>query len=235
MYIYRKEIRLKMKRKVVSLLLVAVIAGSLLVGCDSGSSNDENVYYNITEEAEQPKSVEGYFEENNLVVEGAGVSEPNEAREFTFLSSMVLDGKEIDVEYSCDFGIIEKVDGDTKTITAYFVGMTPNYSEEGGYEYYPAYVYGFVDRYTGICYIDDKQPTPKTTIKVGEKEYELSFNFNSEDETITLTCPSDYDGAAFFICGSNEELGKDIEKNMDKFVSISEIKYGEYDMKFFAN
>ena len=42
------------------------------------------------------------------------------------------------------------------------------------------------------------------------------------------------DGAAFFICGSNEELAKEIDKKMDKFVSISEINHGDYDMKFFA-
>lgn len=222
-----------MKRKIVSLLLVTMMAGSLLVGCNSGSS--EGGHYITTEEAEQPENVAGYFEENNLIVEGAGVSQQNEIREFTFLSSMFLDGKEIDVECSCGFGISEKIDGDTKTIIANFTGITPNYSEEDEYEYTSAYVYGFVDRYTGICYIDDKKLTPKTTVKIGEKEYELSFNFNPENGTMTVICPSDYDGAAFFICGSNEELLKENEKNLDKFVSISEIKYGKYDMKFFAN
>ena len=205
-----------MKRKIVSLLLATAMATTAFTGCGKVTETD------YVTEASEPKSVNGYFEENNLTVEGAGVTDENTLKKFTYLTTALnSSGQEVEENYDGAIGIIEKIDGDKKVITAKVEG-------DG------ATACGFVDRYTGICYIDKKELTPKTSIKVGEKEYEISLDCNPEVGTITVTCPSDYDGAAFFICGANEELLEEIDKKTDKFVSISEINHGDYDMKFFA-
>ena len=107
-----------MKRKVVSLLLMVTAIGSCFIGC--GSSGVGQDMYLLTEEAERPESIGGYFEENNFVVEGAGVFNENEFREFPFVTSIQSakkDGKILDsVKHSMPIGIYEKVEGNTKTI-----------------------------------------------------------------------------------------------------------------------
>lgn len=231
-----------MKRKVVSLLFAAAMTGSLLAGCGtSGSSSDgdNDVAIEFITEVEEPEEVAGYFEENNIVVEGAGVTKKGQVKEFTYLSSIKTtdkEGKVLDMEYIGGIGIYEEVNGDTKTITAQIEPEweIKEWTEEIG-DHYTFHIYGFVDRYTGICYVDDKNLTPKTTISVDDKEYELSFNFNQENKIITVTCPSNYDGAAFFVCGAYEDMEKEFAEKVDKFISISEIDCGKYDMKFFAN
>lgn len=224
-----------MKRKLVCLLLAAVITTATFTGCGSSSGDNVDPITYITE-VEAPEVIEGYFKENNLTVEGAGIEEEHTMKKFSYLGGIktVKDNKELDAEYTGAIAINEKIDGDTKIITATILPYEEVKDAPENEEYYAGCIYGFVDRYTGTCYIENKELNPTTTIQVGDKEYELSFKFNPDDGVIEITCPKEYDGAAFFVCGTNETLEKENEKNLDKFVSISDITYGDYDMKFFA-
>ena len=122
-----------MKRKILAFLLTAMIVITVFTGCSTGSSGSSDLSdlsedigegLNIITEAEEPKSVEGYFEENHLVVEGAGVSEENTVKKVTYsgvvipLNSLGMDKEPVDCELVGVIGIREEINGDVKTITA---------------------------------------------------------------------------------------------------------------------
>lgn len=192
----------------------------------SNNLNDSEITY-VTEVAE-PKNVAGYLEENNIIVEGAGVETENQLKEVKFFTYGERLGQEMQIEYDSAVGISEKIDGNNKVITAKFE-LSENIM----------YLYGFVDRYTGVCYIADKEVSANTTIQTEEKEYDIAIEFDKEEGIITVTCPSDYEGAAFLLYGTDDELLEINKENFDKFVSISEIEYrcpecGSFDNRVFV-
>ena len=220
-----------MKRKMVTMLFVGIMTGILFTGCGKSSDNtnsmsDSEVMY--LSDMPKAESLPGYLEENGIIVTDAGVEAEDQLREFEFFTYGEMLGQKIQTEYGSAVGISEKTDNGNKVITAKFE-----------LEEYIMYTYGFVDRYTGICYIADQGVSANTMIQAEGKEYEVTINFNKEESTITVTCPADYNGAAFLLYGTDEELLEENKENFDKFVSISDIKYvcsecGEFDRGVFA-
>lgn len=60
----------------------------------------------------------------------------------------------------------------------------------------------------------------------GDDSKPLHFN-------LKVTCPVDYDGTAFFICGTDDSLDDSIV--YDKYIPVSDIAHGEYDILYFVN
>lgn len=215
-----------MKRKIINVLFGVMIVGALFTGCgkETDSPNDTNSstdseslmdsLYPFVTEAPEPESVAGYLEKNNIIVEGAGVGNENKLKEMELFTEAEILGRLMQIDHFAAIGIGEKIDGNNKVITSELsIGDSTKH------------LYGFVDRYTGICYIADKEVSSNTTIQTEEKEYDITIEFDKEEGIITVTCPSDYDGAAFLLYGTDEELLEINKENFDKFVSISEIEY----------
>lgn len=107
----------------------------------------------------------------------------------------------------------------TLQITPYLVRY-----EDGGYAWSWCAMYGFLDQYTGrmiVCEIEDGDSVD-TTIDFNGKSYDVSLRFSIVSKAsyfemgsssklfpsellFTVTCPEDYEGAAFFVCGCSSD------------------------------
>lgn len=147
------------------------------------------------------------------------------------------DGKEYPVELTGNILIREKTEDGIKTVTALIT--VNNYQFENG-DIGLYLNWGFVDTYSGMAYSYWENPEATITINHNDKDYMVTAqfeevwgypNFEPNYTTITVTCPEDYDGAAFFVCGIDTSL----EGTYDQFIHYTDIAHGKYDLLFFNN
>lgn len=105
--------------------------------------------------------------------------------------------------------------------------------------------YGFVDQFTGTSVLC-KTTAPKTfAIDWHGRTYPLTLQMTDarnvwiEDDEVkaetyrelSVTCPIDYDGAAFFVCGSSREVEEYLVYNSTKPFEL--LGHGDYDVLIF--
>lgn len=154
---------------------------------------------------------------------------------FTF-SSMVR--SEI-VDLKGNLTIDEVTSGDQKIITASF--EIPAHKFDNG-DWGWSLNIGYIDKYTGTALMSGGSGDEiATTITIDNVAYDIIFKEeyiegNDVEPTyfnLKVTCPTDYDGTAFFICGTDDSLDADIV--YDVYIPASKIAYGNYDILYFCN
>lgn len=161
--------------------------------------------------------------------------------EISFSTSLGEDGQTGQAAGSCALGIMDNGDG-TKTLWLTF----EHYAQRIDGEFYSGWAnYGFVDQLTGTAVLC-KTAAPKTfTIDWNGQTYPLTVQMTDakdawiEDDTVksegyrvlSLTCPIEYSGAAFFVCGSSETVEEHLTYNSTKPLEL--IGHGDYDILLF--
>ena len=174
----------------------------------------------VQEPTTEPSTATPWFETSGL-----RFSRQGELTVHTNLSSQFDDADNVPLDCSLTVSK-EDIPGEgKKTITAE-IKILPHLEtyEDGTYTWAWVAMYGFLDQYTGsmiVCEIEDGDVVG-STIEYGGKSYNVSLKFNILTSGsyydlgyssklfpallhIHLTCPEDYDGAAFFICGCSRE------------------------------
>ena len=171
--------------------------------------------------APAPAPVKTWFEKSGLNFTKQG--------EFTFstdLSSAVegANNEALEAEYTIDPP--ETASGAGRKIIQATLQITPHLFtlENGQHRIAWCAMYGFLDQYTGrmiVCEIEDGEHVD-TTIEFGGKSYDITLAFAIASTgsyvdlgysstllpaqlIFTLTCPEDYDGAAFFASGCSSD------------------------------
>lgn len=239
-----------MKRKFLTLILGTLLTCSLLSGCGNNSDTETTENTEVVEddtnqadmeETEPVEQTEVVEEDTKTWFESSGLSF-TPAGSFSFLTSNYLasDGDvDTDVTLNANVSIETRDNGDnTKTIIA-TLAITPWADDSRGAWGWSAN-YGFVDQYTGISIVCSNTESQSYLIEYKNQEYEISVSTeNVEDgsatsdviRTVNLTCPSEYDGTAFFLCGSNTEIDNNII--VDVYDSYENIEHGDYDILLF--
>lgn len=143
--------------------------------------------------------------------------------------------KEYPVELTGNITIREEIENGIKTVTA-VITVNNHQFDNGDIGLYLNW--GFLDTYSETAYSYWENPDVTHTVNYNDKDYMFSVHFEEfwgyptfepNYNIITVTCPEDYDGAAFFVCGIDTSL----TNTYDKFVHYSEIAHGKYDFLIF--
>lgn len=241
-----------MKKQFLIILIGAMLTCSALAGCGSDSNTEidevveteQEVVEEDTEEAVSEEQTETAEEVSGTWFENSGLVF-SDVPEFSFLSSnymhIPLDEMEAeDVEINATIVVTSSEMGDgTKKIIA-TMAFTPWTGEDGLWGVLAND--GFIDQYTGTSIVTSCADggTYSTEIEYQDQIYPISVTaeyishggYSSPDvRTVTVTCPMEYDGAAFFVFGSDEEIENTIEIGV--FDSFENIEHGNYDILLF--
>lgn len=239
-----------MKRKGLYVLATAAML-ALVAGC--GNNPGENTQNQVTD-GTTPKKVSeptatpaptatpvpaNYMEANGIEVLGAGWHSYTGyiSREKDEAGNPVLDLG----EYACNFQVNEEDNGDgTKTIEA-TISVMPHIYEDGSWMHIT--MGGFVDLQSGKAFLPMTKDMEQTTVlKQGEKDYELKLSFSGQGasstspyntQRYTLTCPSDYEDAGFYITsfdGTNEAF----TERLGFWKKLNFIRHGEAELLVFG-
>lgn len=221
------------------MIFVGVLACSILTGCGNNSDTKavengvskekvtstepvkETEFIKETETIEQTEPIEEksvtWFEKSGLSFTPTG--------DFTCLTSNGY-GEDVTAEGNILIDVIDNGDG-TKTIKATLemqLGVYVNY--------------GFVDQYTGNSIVSSSTTEAQVhSIEYEKQKYDISVVKDSIGSTesvfirnVNLTCPTEYNGAAFFVCGSNADVDNSIAVTYN---SYEDIEHGNYDILLF--
>ncbi len=167
-------------------------------------------------------------EPEKIWFEGSGLhfTEQGAFSFYTDLSSAVEGAKNEALEAEFAVDPAEKVGGTDRKIIQATLQITPHLFtfENDQYRWSWCAMYGFLDQYTGrmiVCEIEDGEQVD-TTIDFGGKSYDITLAFSMlstgsyvdlgysskllpAQMVFTLTCPEDYEGAAFFVSGCSSD------------------------------
>lgn len=234
-----------MKKKFLVLILGGILTCLLLSGCgnDSADAEVETMEKTDTEETEISKQAQTESETTGTWFENSGLFF-TPAPEFSFMSSNYLSlssGKTpYDVEMNAEMVITSSENGDgTKDIIA---TMAFDRWTDGNGEWSLLANYGFVDLYTGTSVITTNVTdyTISTEIEYAGQTYPISIHTkylsygdsaSPSVRTITVTCPVEYEGTAFLVYGTNEEI--DNNSVHCTFYSFDSILHGDYEILLF--
>lgn len=185
---------------------------------------------------------ENYFETNGLTTGGEGKT-TYRGTEYTYEGKLedyyeedvVIETKDVEIEFQ---KTEELLDDGRKQIRGSFIYPADIITEE--FEKGVASISGVVDKKTGLCYCPFTGFLAEPVILDRDGE-EIAMMIAAEESftednrgvrSYVITCPQDYEDAAFYITGNykDEELR---EKRVGHWMPISEVEHGESDMVFF--
>lgn len=224
-----------MKKRIVCLLLLCSLASLTACGKNAGDGAP-----GAAQDPEPTAALEVPGEPEQTWFERSGLSF-TPAGEFRFRTYFT--DREQPMENRSTISIRSTDNGDgTKTIQA-ILGLDPPKIEGtvgGGW-----LNCGFVDQYTGTAVlplstapktfsVDWKGRSYSLTLQKAGAQYPLIENnevLSKGYKTYSLTCPSDYDGAAFFVCGSSGDIERHLVFNRTKPLEM--VDHGDYDLRIF--
>lgn len=225
-----------MKRIVVCFILLCSLAS--LTAC---GGNAEDGTSGVAQETEAVATLEVPKEPEQTWFERSGLSFTPTGK-FAFLTHFT--DVEQPMEDNSDISIRSKDNGDgTKTIQAIVDLLEPPRIDG---ELQVGWINcGFVDQFTGTAVVSVSMAPKTFTVDWKGRTYPLTLQKTGaqypliEDDQLvskgykvySLTCPSDYDGAAFFVCGSSADIERHLVYNRTKPLEM--VDHDDYDLLIF--